>query len=789
MSRFSKYQNKLGVIMVLYLLGIFMGAIDTGIVTPARTIIQSQLGVLDDKVGIWMITIFTLAYAASIPISGKLADRFGRKYIYIISIFLFAFGSFLCGFSRFYESFPLLLFGRVIQAIGGGGIMPIASAEFGTSFPKEKQGFALGLIGGVYGIANILGATLGSTILNIAGIENWEWLFFVNLPISVVIIFGGLVFLPLHKSELLSKKIDFLGIGVIVVMITSLLYGIKGIDFFNFVNTIQSTSVYPFLLAFILIVPIFIIIERKAQDPVINLSYFTRKQILIILLLSFMVGISMMGMVFVPQFAENALKIAMGGGGYFVTILGFFAGFGAPFSGKLIDKYGAKRIMGLGFSICIVGSFFLALVATSYPNPFTVVSSLVMIGLGLGFVIGTALNYMMLNNTDKNESNSSLSTLSLVRSIGTTIAPAIMIGFIAQAGMMVKDDLLNVLPPVTSPTLALYSEIKNDFNSLKKNTQMAKMLKNVSLPELKSTSMTFNNSGGTLPQDLIDRLKSADVTNITDCSKELASRMFNDKVPPIIKDIQVGVQTGIDKFQLGNKNLSDQIKKLEKSKTTLISKKATLKKSISGIITGISGVNKGISGISAAIQGQEAGLAQLRILLKKISYIPITTYVTAEATMPPNVGPSMPTKAQITAQIKGLELAILKTSAKRTALEIKLAGMIKAKAGMQQGVLGVQKGIDGITKALVKMGDAKVKIISIQKKMARLKNSIPGDFAKSEKQYLSLIEAKRPEIERTFQTTINGGFRNMYLFIGIVSILAIFALMFYQEKKKLVKGA
>ena len=74
-------------IAIVYLLGIFMGAIDTGIVTPARTVIQNSLFV-NDKTGIWMITIYTLAYAASIPIMGKLADKYGRKYIYLVYYFL-----------------------------------------------------------------------------------------------------------------------------------------------------------------------------------------------------------------------------------------------------------------------------------------------------------------------------------------------------------------------------------------------------------------------------------------------------------------------------------------------------------------------------------------------------------------------------------------------------------------------------------------------------------------------------------------------------------------------------
>ena len=147
-------------ILITYLLGIFMGAIDTGILSPARTVIQNDFGV-DEKSGIWMITIYTLAFAASIPIMGKLADKFGRKVIYMTSILLFGLGSLFCGLSQDFGGFGLLLAARAVQAIGGGGIIPVATAEFGTSFPKEKRGLALGLVGGVYGIANIFGALSG----------------------------------------------------------------------------------------------------------------------------------------------------------------------------------------------------------------------------------------------------------------------------------------------------------------------------------------------------------------------------------------------------------------------------------------------------------------------------------------------------------------------------------------------------------------------------------------------------------------------------------------------------
>lgn len=437
-----------GWIMAVYLLGIFIGAIDTGILTPARTVVQNSFGV-GEKTGIWMITAFTLAYACAMPVLGKLADRMGRKRVYMVSIALFGTGSLICGLSNFTDSFSVLLIGRVIQAFGGGGIMPLATAEFGTSFPQEKRGMALGLVGGVYGVANIFGATLGSALLDLVGVANWHWLFFINVPICVLVVLTGIFVLP-RGEKAPSRRIDLVGTLLLAVMVLSLLYSINNLNFFDFAHTITAANVYPFLIVFAVLLPVFLFVERKAADPIFNLSYFRNPNIALTFFVSTVVGICLMGMVFVPQFAENALKTPAGSGGYFVTILGLFAGIGAPLSGRLVDRFGPKKILMFGFAVSLGGALFLALVATVTVSVFNVILSLVLVGTGLGFVMGTPLNYMMLANTRREESNSAMSALSLMRSIGTTIGPVVMIGFLAQAGAGAQDDILNILPPTSS---------------------------------------------------------------------------------------------------------------------------------------------------------------------------------------------------------------------------------------------------------------------------------------------------------------------------------------------------
>jgi len=647
----------------VYLLGIFMGALDTGIVTPARTIIQNNL-LVDAKTGIWMITIYTLAYAASIPIMGKLADKFGRKYIYLTSIFLFGLGSLFCGLSQDFASFPVLLIARAVQALGGGGIMPVATAEFGTTFPKEKRGMALGLVGGVYGIANIFGASAGSAILDLFGKNNWQYIFYVNVPITMFILIAGFFALP-NTKEKSVKPIDFPGIIILTVMMLSLLYGLRNIDFFNIKNTFSSASVYPFLLVFLLMFPLFIFTEKKVQDPVINLKFFRNSKIVITLALSFVTGITMMGMIFVPQFSENALKMASGRGGYFVFILGLFAGLGAPTSGKLIDKFGVKIVLGFGFLTSIIGALYLVFVTTAFPTPLNVIISLILTGTGMGFTMGTPLNYMMLDNTKGEESNSALATLSLIRSIGTTVAPAIMIGFIAHAGMNVQANVMNLMPKeVSVPALPYAQELTDEFSRLKSDPMTKAQFADINIPDLTSMQMVKIDmnapSGNAISADLLDLMKASDVTTITKNAKVLANSMFAEMTPRIIAQTKDEIDSAI----------------------------------------------AGMNANAIKIDGQIAAMRK----------------------MPARTGPG--------------------------------------------------------AEAIGKMKAAKDQMTETIRKMTVMKEAVPGSLETAKSNYLAQIDAKQPELEKTFQDTLNAGFKQVYLTVLLSSLLALLVLQLYRINRK-----
>ena len=557
------------VVAVIYLLGLCMGALDMGIVNPARTVIQNTLGV-DDSLGVWILTIYTLAYAASIPIMGKLADRHGRKSIYLTCIVLFGSGSALCGVAHDVGSFELLIAARAIQALGGGGIMPVATAEFGTAFPEEKRGMALGMVGMVYGLASIFGSSAGSLILDIFGQMQWQFIFYVNIPICLVIFVLGITKLSNSKADKVPP-IDILGAVVLTLMTLSLMYGLKNISFFELGASLASTDVYPFLIAFVVLIPVFILVEHRAEDPIMNLAYFSNPNILIALVCSVVSGIIMMGTIFFPQFAENSLFLQSGSGGYFIMILGIGSGFGAMMSGKLIDKHGVKPVLAAGFIGSLAGSLFMAFVACSNPTFINVCIMLALTGLGLGFTMGTPLNYMMLQNTTDEESNSALATLSLVRSIGTAVAPAIMVAFVAHAGLSMQDNIMAVMPDeVNVSPLPYAAELDEELEEMRQDESMASVLEGIEIPSLaayQTISMEMNGENSEpdveVSDELLQKMQNSDVTTIVSVCKEMAVEMFEQVKPTLTANATEGISAGITVMQSGLNEIDAALEKMQ----------------------------------------------------------------------------------------------------------------------------------------------------------------------------------------------------------------------------------
>ena len=428
-------------VLVVYLIGLFLGGLYVGMVSPVRTVVQEAFGI-GDTIGIWMITIYTLFYAAFIPVIGKIADRSGRKRVFLWCLALFAAGSLVCWGAATSTSlkgmpalggiplgFMALLVGRIVQAIGACGMIPVANAEIGASFPDEKRGMALGIAAAVAGIANVAGAGTGSAVLAVVGNDNWGLLFLGAVPLCLIVAAVGKGVLPQSQLQK-GKPLDVKGSALFVGFVLFLLLTLLNLDYASLPASLITPGVGGCLACAVLCALLFALVEKRAADPVFHLEYLRSRPIVITMVMSFFVGCTIITMTLVPEYAEFALNLRAGEGGYYVVAVGVFSMFGPPFAGKLIDKVGVKPVMTFGLVVSALAFVFLAYAVPASPTPLTMVVGMCIMGLGMGFTMGAPTNYMILENTSKQESGAAIGTIALVRQIGTTVAPAILVGFI-----------------------------------------------------------------------------------------------------------------------------------------------------------------------------------------------------------------------------------------------------------------------------------------------------------------------------------------------------------------------
>lgn len=438
-------------VLTLFALGVFMAALDNGIISAALTTINSSFNV-EANWGAWGVTLYTLGLAISVPIVGKFSDRYGRKKLFIVEIALFGLGSLLVALS---PNFTFYLIARFIQAMGGGGIFIIGTSYVVSTLPAEKQGKALGLLGGMNGVAAVLGPNIGSVILDLTG--SWHWLFLINVPIAIFLVIMG--FLKLEETkDAVPGKLDMTGTVLLSIAILGIMYGLTNIEGINFFSSLIEPTVYPYLLAGIIVLFILYFyetrLERRGGDPILPVALMRQPTYLLTLLLGLLSGAMLAAMIFIPAFSEQVLGIKSEHAGYWMTPLALAAGIGAAVGGILVDKRGPVLAVLFSGLVAAIGFF---LFPTWIDAKWQFVIASVIGGVGMGVLLGAPLNILA---TEKLEANkgTALASLSLIRTIGMTIAPTIYAGFIARG--------FSEIP----------SLFKNDFQGiLQQNVQQANL--------------------------------------------------------------------------------------------------------------------------------------------------------------------------------------------------------------------------------------------------------------------------------------------------------------------------
>lgn len=414
-------------IMLVLFFGVLMGALDIAIVGPALPSIQKQFTTeMTDRSLAWIFSIYVLFNLIGTPLMAKLSDLFGRRIIYALDVLLFAAGSLVVASA---PGFAVVLLGRAIQGFGAGGIFPVASAVIGDTFPPEKRGSALGLIGAVFGIAFIIGPILGGIILAVA---SWQWLFLINIPVAAILIYSSLRTLPNQRPGKLPA-FDWLGMLLLAGALAALAFGINQIDTTNFLGSLATLQVWPFLLGAVVLFILLALVEARVKAPILRPTLFKRRQLKLAYALSAGAGIGESGLVFLPLLAVAALGAQYGvnekSASFLLMPVVLAMAFGSPMVGRMLDKVGSRQVILFGTVVLAGGLFLLSFQAQSMV--FFILAG-VLIGLGLSALLGAPIRYIMLNESAADERSTAQGVASLFGSIGQLVGAA-LVGAVAAS--------------------------------------------------------------------------------------------------------------------------------------------------------------------------------------------------------------------------------------------------------------------------------------------------------------------------------------------------------------------
>ena len=407
-------------ILILFLIGVFMGSLDTGIIGPVLPSIEQSFN-LTSRESSWIFTLFVIFFMIGSPVMAKFSDFYGRKKIFILDVMLFGIGSCLIAFSLNIES---IFLGRIIQGFGCGGIFPVAGAFIGDAFPLEERGKALGILGSVFGLSAIGGPLVGAVLIP----YGWNWCFTINIPISIFLIVLATYVLPNAENNR-KLKIDYLGIFILSLLSIFLAYGLNQIDSSNFISSLLSMKVAPFLILFIILIPIFLKIEKRAEESIVAINMLENREIRIACIETLSYGIIYSSVIFVPSLVilsmglNDQLASLM-----LIPILGANA-VAAPILGKILDSTGSRKIMMIGTLILTFGLIVIAV----YPhNMILFIAAGCLIGVGMVTIIGAPLRYIVLREAKPTERGAGQAIVNMLSSAGQLIGGALIGGVIAS---------------------------------------------------------------------------------------------------------------------------------------------------------------------------------------------------------------------------------------------------------------------------------------------------------------------------------------------------------------------
>ncbi len=393
--------------------GLLLGALDQTIVATAGPTIISDLGGLN--VYAWVFSAYILTQTVAMPIFGKLSDLYGRRRFFVLGLVIFMAGSIASGAA---QNIDWLIVSRAVQGLGGGAFFPIALSIAGVTFPPEQRGRITGIFSSVFGIASVLGPSVGTYIVDIV---NWRWVFYINLPLgvaSIILLFAGLA----ESKSPIKPRLDLLGIPALAGWIALLDVGfLNGGSTYPWVSWQESG----FFLGAAALFVAFIQIERRASEPVLPLSLFKVRNISSASGVSFLRGLMLLAVVsYIPLFVEAGLGRSINTSSEVLDAFLLPMIVASILGGVLVTRLSYRTLTVVGLLIATAGAYTLTLFDATVGTA-QIMESVAIAGFGVGMTF-SATFLAIQNSAPRKQIGIASSLPQFMGNLGGTIGLAIL---------------------------------------------------------------------------------------------------------------------------------------------------------------------------------------------------------------------------------------------------------------------------------------------------------------------------------------------------------------------------
>ncbi len=424
-------------------ISVFFTAMDQTVVVTAlpQIITDLQVPIIQLDHAAWIISAYLLGFVVVMPLMGRVSDIYGRRRIFLLCLSIFGIGSILCGIAPILgNTFDIsflsvlnidtssqgliwLVAARLLQAIGGGAVVPVAMAIAGDFYGKEKRALALGIIGAVTEAGGVIGPLYGALIVRQPGL-GWQYIFYLNVPIVIALFIAASFFIP--KGKHLHEGIDWLGAVLLGLALTCLSLGLaqQGTD----LGPVSTSSATPqnnpialalavaFLLAFVLV-------ERKLRWPVVDIRLFKKLPFSAASLVSLFVGTALIiAMADIPIFVDTVLGLQVLDSGLALMRLTVMIPIGALLGGWLCSRISCRFTAVLGLLFTATG-FFLMSRWPIHVDWTQITISTVTAGFGFGLVIAP-IGTTAINAVKSTQAGMGSAIVTALRMVGMTLGLA-----------------------------------------------------------------------------------------------------------------------------------------------------------------------------------------------------------------------------------------------------------------------------------------------------------------------------------------------------------------------------